>query len=96
MSTFQSNVPLTEATSLSPPSNANVAVIEVSGGPIRWTNDGTTTPSETVGITQQAGEKLIYTGPLDKFQAIQTNPASPATISVAYFFDPRFMGPVTV
>lgn len=92
---FQPNIPLTEATALTPPPQANVAIIEIAGGPIRWTNDGTT-PSETIGLTQQAGDKIVYVGPLKLFTAIELNPASPATMTVAYFFDPRFMGPVSV
>lgn len=92
---FQPNIPLTEATALTPPPHCNVAIIEVAGGPIRWTNDGTM-PSETIGLTQQAGDKIVYVGPLTKFTAIETNPASPATMTVAFFFDPRFMGPVQV
>lgn len=93
--TFQNNIALVTATSLTPPPQANFAVIAVKGGPINWTNDGTT-PTTVVGIPAAAGERIVYTGPLDLFKAIQTDTNNPATISIAYFYEPRFMGGVRV
>lgn len=49
----------------------NAALMTVSATAIRFTEDGTTTPTATVGLRLPVGiPPWLYEGPLDKFQAI--------------------------
>jgi hypothetical protein len=49
----------------------NAALMTVSATAVRFTTDGTTTPTATVGMRLPVGiAPWLYEGPLDKFQAI--------------------------
>lgn len=49
----------------------NAALMTVSATAVRFTSDGTTTPTATVGMRLPVGiAPWLYEGPLDKFRAI--------------------------
>lgn len=49
----------------------NAALMTVSATAIRFTADGTTTPTAAIGVRLPVGiAPYLYEGPLDKFQAI--------------------------
>lgn len=49
----------------------NAALMSVSATAVRFTTDGTTTPTATVGMRLPVGiAPWLYEGPLDKFKAI--------------------------
>lgn len=49
----------------------NAALMSVSATAVRFTTDGTTTPTATVGMRLPVGiAPYLYEGPLDKFRAI--------------------------
>lgn len=68
LATAQSLTPVAQAgTGVKP----NAALMSVSATAVRFTTDGTTTPTATVGMRLPVGiAPWLYEGALDKFQAI--------------------------
>lgn len=61
----------------------NAALMSVSATAIRFTNDGSTTPTATVGMRLPVGiAPWLYEGPLDKFRAILESGAP--TLDIIY------------
>lgn len=73
------------STALTSPTSAGGALIQVEDAPIRWTADGATTPTSTVGMLAYPGDLIElcdYTQVL-QFRAIRTGSVS-ATLRVCY------------
>ena len=72
------------STALTIPSGALQAVISVEGNSVRYTYDGTTTPTATVGHLLTAGQSIQFSGSsvLANLKFIQI--AATATINVSY------------
>lgn len=64
---------------------ASIAVITVEGAPVRWTCDGVTTPTATVGMVMAAGtqQAVFVVNPLSACKFIQSG--GTATIDVEYY-----------
>jgi hypothetical protein len=57
---------LDPAVNLTIPENARVAIIQAGTDDLRWTDDGSTDPSATVGMLLAAGDSFLYVGELIK------------------------------
>jgi hypothetical protein len=84
--TGQYGVSIASVTSLTVPSGALAAKICVEGAEARYTDDGVTTPSSTVGIPAEPMTATFngcfdYDGPLASFKII----GSGATLDVSYY-----------
>jgi hypothetical protein len=65
------------------PSNTETAVIVVEGQDIRWTDDGVTTPTATVGMLLKKDSTFVYNGEIKNFKAIEV--AASAKLNVSYY-----------
>lgn len=77
---------LATAQTLTAPTGADrvtVAMIQAEGGACKWTDDGSTTPTATVGMLLSSGETLPYQGDLSKFQIIRKD--ATATLNISYY-----------
>jgi hypothetical protein len=83
LSPGQHNLAPTTATALSVPSGARFATVCASIATVRYTTDGTTTPTTAIGQPLLAGACVSLTGPavLANFRAI----SSAGTLDVEYF-----------
>jgi hypothetical protein len=81
----QHNLGVTTSTSLTIPTGALFAMMTVSGNSIRYTTDGTTTPTSTIGMPMQVNQSIMFSGAtvLSNLRIIQQ--AATATIDVEYF-----------
>lgn len=81
----QHNLALTSSTALTVPTGSTYATICASGNAVKYTTDGTTTPTSGIGQPLAIGQCVSLSGPtvLANFRAIQT--ASAATLDVEYF-----------
>ena len=79
---YQQITALTSATGLTSPAGAHVAVISVSGQPVRYRDDGVA-PTATVGMPLPVGTVFSYAASLATIQFIQT--AATATLDVNYY-----------
>lgn len=70
------------ATSLTVPSNARYALIQVLSQSVRWRDDGTA-PTASVGMQILAGDHIFYTGELGHIRFIEE--AVGAEINVSYY-----------
>ncbi len=79
----QHGLSLSSATKLTVPAGASYAVVQANGGAVKYTTDGATTPTTSLGMTFASGATIYLSGPLmlANFQAI----ASAATLDVEYF-----------
>lgn len=82
---MQSGLAITSATALTVPSGATYAVICAEGQNVRYSTDGTTTPTASVGMLLLQNQCVSFSGSLSlsKFRAIQA--AATATLDVSYF-----------
>ena len=61
-----------------------VALLQAEAQNIRWTDDGITTPTATIGMVLIAGDQpFLYDGPLNKLQFIRA--AAGAILNVGYY-----------
>ena len=60
-----------------------IAAIQVDAQSIRYTDDGVTVPTATVGILIPTNSLFIYDGDLNAFRMIQT--AVSATVNISYY-----------
>jgi hypothetical protein len=83
LSPGQHNLSPTSATALTVPSGARYATVCASGSTVRYTTDGTTTPTGTVGMPLAASACLSLSGPqvLANFRAFSAS----GTLDVEYF-----------
>jgi hypothetical protein len=83
--TMQTNVTCTTATALTIPAGANYAVISVETQNIRYTIDGSTTVTASVGHLVTTGQTISLSGnkTLANFSAIQVT--SGAVFTVSYY-----------
>ena len=79
----QHNLAITSSTGLTVPAGATYATVQASGGTVKYTTDGTTTPTSSVGMTLSAGNSLALSGALvlANFRAISAS----GTLDVEYF-----------
>ena len=79
----QHNLAPTSATALTVPTGATMAAIVASTATVRYTTDGTTTPTSTIGMPLAAGAAVNITGAtaLANFKAF----SSSGTLDVEYF-----------
>lgn len=84
LSPGQYNLGITSSTALTAPAGATYAVVTAETANVRYTLDGVTTPTASVGIILAAGASIGLYGadPIAKFRAIQA--AAGATIGVNY------------
>ena len=80
---YQQITSLVAATGLTIPDGSETAIIQAEGQAIRWTDDGVTIPTSSVGMILQAGASIVYNGQLSKFRAIQV--AGGAILNVSYY-----------
>lgn len=82
---MQTAVSITSSTALTIPSGATYAVVCVEGNNARYSTDGTTTPTATVGMVLLQNQCVSLSGAttLARFLAIQV--AATATLDVSYF-----------
>ena len=80
----QFGVTVASSTGLTIPSGALQAVISVEGNSVRYTYDGTTTPTASVGHLLTAGQAIQFSGMtlLANLKFIQV--AATATLNVSY------------
>lgn len=85
LSPMQAGVGVATSTALTIPATATYAVVCVSGAAVNYTTDGTTTPTNSVGMPLAATQCVSLVGPavLAAFRAIQQAPT--ATLNVSYF-----------
>jgi len=83
LSPGQHNLALTTATALTVPTGARYATVCASGAAVKYTTDGTTTPTSSVGMPLAAGACVALSGPqgLANFRAISAS----GTLDVEYF-----------
>jgi hypothetical protein len=83
LSPGQHNLSVTSATALTVPTGARYATVCASGAAVKYTTDGTTTPTSSVGMPLAAGACLALSGPqtLANFRAISAS----GTLDVEYF-----------
>jgi len=83
LSPGQHNLSLASAAALTVPGGARYATICASGGTAKYTTDGTTTPSATVGMPLISGACVALTGAavIANFRAF----SSSATLDVEFF-----------
>jgi len=83
LSPGQHNLAVASATALTVPALATYAAVCASTATVRYTTDGTTTPTSTVGMPLSAGTCIGLSGPLvlANFQAFSTS----GTLDVEYF-----------
>jgi hypothetical protein len=83
LSPGQHNLSPTSPTALTLPSGARYATVCASGSTVRYTTDGTTTPTATVGMPLATGACVALSGPqtLANFRAF----SSSGTLDVEYF-----------
>lgn len=83
MAPGQHNIAPTSATALAAPQGARFATLCASGATVRYTTDGVTTPTASVGQPLGAGSCVSLSGPavLSKFLAISPT----GTLDVEYF-----------
>lgn len=79
---YQQITALGTAVSLTPPTGADVAIIQAEGQPVRWRDDGTD-PTTTVGMRLAAGADFLYTGSLSDMRLI--GEALGAILNVSYY-----------
>lgn len=76
------NANLAASFALTVPSGAKSCDITVEGQSIRYTDDGVTTPTASVGMLVNAGTTLEnYTGPLSQLRLIRVASGAAATVS---------------
>jgi opacity protein-like surface antigen len=85
LSPMQSGLAITLATTLTIPSGATYAVVCAEGQNVRYSTDGTTTPTASVGMLLLQNQCISLSGPtvLSNFKAIQA--AATATLDASYF-----------
>lgn len=66
------------------PTNATLAIINVSGGSVRWRDDNIS-PTSSVGMPVNADNGIQYNGVLSQIQFIQVSSGSPATLDVSFY-----------
>ena len=66
------------------PAQADHAMIRVYGGAVCFTDDGTTTPTASVGMELEVGDILIFDANLNNFKAIRRDSVD-ATLVVNYY-----------
>ena len=83
LSPGQHNLACTSATGLTVPAGAIYAVIQAAGATVKYTTDGTTTPTSSVGMTLAAGATLTLSGAaaIANFKAISAS----GTLDIEYF-----------
>jgi len=83
LSPGQHNLAITSSTALTIPTGARYATVCASTAAVRYTTDGTTTPTASVGMPLQAGACMALSGPtvLANFLAISVT----GTLDVEYF-----------
>ena len=79
----QHGLAITSATSLTVPAGATYAVVQASGGSVKYTTDGTTAPTSSIGMTLAAGAAVALAGAaaIANFKAISPT----ATLDVEYY-----------
>ena len=82
LSPSQNGIGTTPAVGLTIPTNANYALVCAETATVRWTWDGTTTPTSSVGIPIAAGQCTPFSGP--KILANLKFFSSSGTIDVEY------------
>ncbi len=73
---------ISSVTSLTPPTDSRIAIIQVKDQAARWRDDGTE-PSATVGMPIGADLDILYTGDLTAFRIIEQT--SGAELNVSYY-----------
>ena len=73
---------LSTAQTLTVPSGARLALINIQDQAVRWRDDGTS-PTATVGMPIAAGGELYYSGTLSKIELIEV--VAGAEANIAYF-----------
>lgn len=73
---------LSGSTALTVPAGARLAIIIVETKAVRWRDDGTA-PTATVGMPQEVGDMLFYTGDLAVIRFIEQ--AASAKLNVSYY-----------
>lgn len=82
--TYQQFSPATAQGLPNIPQNANYAVLICSSQGINWTDDGTTTPTSSIGMPLAVSSYFIFAErPLSQVKVIQQ--ASSATCNVSYY-----------
>ena len=83
LSPGQHNLAPTSATALTVPSGARYAAVCASGATVRYTTDGTTTPTSSIGMPLASGACVALSGPqtLANFRTF----SSSGTLDVEYF-----------
>lgn len=79
---YEQNTTLTTATSLKPPTDTRVAVIQAIANDVRWRDDGTS-PTSTVGMLLAAGRDMLYVGDFAKLEFIEVT--ATAELNVSYY-----------
>lgn len=79
----QHNLAIVASTALTVPTGATYATIQAATAQVKYTTDGTTAPTSTVGMTLPAGSGVILSGAtvLANFRAISAT----GTLDVEYF-----------
>ncbi len=82
---MQAGLTVVSSTPLTVPATSLQALVCVSGNNVKYTTDGTTTPTASVGMPLQNGQCIFLSGAavLSNFRAIQI--AATATLDVSYF-----------
>jgi hypothetical protein len=81
---YQQLTSMTNATSLTPPAEARIAVIEAEAQEVRWRDDGVD-PTTTVGMLLPVKSAFTYTGVLASLRFIAA--VAGAILNVSYYRD---------
>lgn len=79
---YQQVTDLTVVASISPPTNACVALIQAEGAAVRWRDDGVN-PTPSVGMRLPVGSELRYDGNLATVRFIQEG--SGGKLNISYY-----------
>lgn len=80
---YQQIVGIVTSTALTVPTLTRFCIIQCTSQNVRWTDDGVTTPTATVGMRLQVGETFLYNGSFSNIRFIQE--AATATLNISYY-----------
>jgi succinate dehydrogenase/fumarate reductase flavoprotein subunit len=83
LSPGQHNLALVSSTGLTAPTGATYAIVQAAGATVKYTTDGATTPTATVGMTLGVGSSIALSGAqvIANFRAISAT----GTLDVEFF-----------
>lgn len=79
---YQQITDLSTAVPLTVPAGTTLALLKVSGAPVRYRDDGVL-PTASVGYPLAVGDELVYTANFSTFRAIQISAG--AVLDVIYY-----------